>query len=88
MFEVVAWVRYVRMCSQLRTARQLVLLVAGPQTPRPWADASRRAHEHCFLSLPRLYDLTVHVANRMPDISFVFGPRNSFFFDCPQTWKL
>lgn len=24
----------------------------------------------------------------MPEITFVFGPNGSFFFDCPQVWKL
>ncbi|KAL5404918.1 hypothetical protein PMIN03_008826 [Paraphaeosphaeria minitans] len=23
----------------------------------------------------------------MPEITFIFGPNNSFFFDCPKTWK-
>ncbi|KAF1842372.1 uncharacterized protein K460DRAFT_370340 [Cucurbitaria berberidis CBS 394.84] len=23
----------------------------------------------------------------MPEITFVFGPNNTFFFDCPKTWK-
>lgn len=25
--------------------------------------------------------------NAMPEITFVFGPDGSFFFDCPKTWK-
>jgi hypothetical protein len=24
----------------------------------------------------------------MPEITFVFGPSDSFFFDCPKAWKL
>lgn len=24
----------------------------------------------------------------MPEITFVFGPNNTFFFDCPNVWKL
>ena len=24
----------------------------------------------------------------MPDLTFVFGPNNTFFFDSPKSWRL
>jgi hypothetical protein len=72
----------------------LDLRCSGPRCRQtPQAEPQRKHHaltirRDLASSSPTLLSSYHPQRYAMPEITFVFGPNGSFFFDCPQVWKL
>lgn len=77
--------------SQPQTTPRIGRRMPGLRSGSRSTQASRADGRNLVSLPPPLYKQSILFAipdDAMPEITFVFGPNNTFFFDCPKTWKL